>query len=86
MCRGWPYRAAERYTGPWTVAKGLKKTKYMRYPDALPLKSNDSARFPILFMSLDADAVTPLSSAVKMSEGFGSESAVLLVQQGLVQR
>ncbi|KAF8608852.1 alpha/beta-hydrolase [Ceratobasidium sp. AG-I] len=64
-CRGWPFRAIERYTGPWTVADGLKKTK-----------------FPILFMSLDADPVTPLRSAVKMSEGFGSESAVLLVQQG----
>lgn len=35
-------------------------------------------------MSLDADPVTPLPSAIKMSEGFGSESAVLLVQQGFV--
>ncbi|KAG8736480.1 hypothetical protein FRC10_009289 [Ceratobasidium sp. 414] len=39
-------------------------------------------RFPILFLSLDADPVTPLSSAVKMSRGFGKESATLLVQQG----
>ncbi|KAG8681123.1 hypothetical protein FRC11_001532, partial [Ceratobasidium sp. 423] len=60
-CRGWPFRAQERYTGSWT---GLNKTK-----------------FPILFVSLDADPVTPLPSAVKMSRGFG-ESASLLVQQG----
>ncbi|KAG9122566.1 hypothetical protein FRC07_001004, partial [Ceratobasidium sp. 392] len=39
-------------------------------------------KFPILFMSLEADPVTPLSSAVKMSRGFGDESATLLVQQG----
>ncbi|KAG9122626.1 hypothetical protein FRC07_000916 [Ceratobasidium sp. 392] len=42
----------------------------------------NKTRFPILLMSLDADPVTPLSSAVKMLEGFGNESAVLLVQQG----
>ncbi|KAL5639317.1 hypothetical protein ACGC1H_006732 [Rhizoctonia solani] len=64
-CREWPFRAAESYTGPWTVEKGLNKT-----------------RFPILFVSLDADPVTPLASAVKMSRGFGSESASLLIQQG----
>ncbi|KAG9097777.1 hypothetical protein FRC07_010731, partial [Ceratobasidium sp. 392] len=52
-CNGWDFRASQRYTGPWTVSKGLKKTK-----------------FPILFMSLDADVVTPLPSAVKMSRGF----------------
>ncbi|KAG8723391.1 hypothetical protein FRC09_003523 [Ceratobasidium sp. 395] len=38
--------------------------------------------FPVLFASLDADPVTPLSSAVTMSRGFGKESATLLVQQG----
>ncbi|KAG8716478.1 hypothetical protein FRC09_015710 [Ceratobasidium sp. 395] len=64
-CNGWPFRSNQRYTGPWTVEKGLKKTK-----------------FPVLFASLDADPVTPLSSAVKMSRGFGKESASLLVQQG----
>lgn len=64
-CRGWSFRANQRYTGPWTTAKGLKKTK-----------------FPILFLSLDADPVTPLSSAVKMSRGFGKDSATLLIQQG----
>ncbi|KAG8703489.1 hypothetical protein FRC08_002806 [Ceratobasidium sp. 394] len=64
-CNGWAFRSSQRYTGPWTVAKGLKKTK-----------------FPILFLSLDADPVTPLSSAVKMSNGFGKDSATLLVQQG----
>ncbi|QRV97369.1 alpha/beta hydrolase family protein [Ceratobasidium sp. AG-Ba] len=64
-CNGWSFRASQRYTGPWTVAKGLKKT-----------------RFPILFISLDADPVTPLSSAVKMAKGFGNESATLLIQQG----
>ncbi|KAF8593117.1 hypothetical protein BDV93DRAFT_612340 [Ceratobasidium sp. AG-I] len=64
-CRGWSFRANQRYTGPWTTAKGLKKT-----------------RFPILFLSLDADPVTPLSSAVKMNRGFGNESATLLIQQG----
>ncbi|KAG9123318.1 hypothetical protein FRC07_015103 [Ceratobasidium sp. 392] len=64
-CNGWDFRASQRYTGPWTIAKGLKKTK-----------------FPILFMSLDADVVTPLPSAVKMSRGFGNDSATLLIQQG----
>ena len=64
-CRGWPFRANQRYTGPWTTAKGLKKT-----------------RFPILFVSLDGDPVTPLPSAVKMSRGFGNDSATLLVQHG----
>ncbi|KDN37708.1 hypothetical protein RSAG8_09976, partial [Rhizoctonia solani AG-8 WAC10335] len=64
-CRGWPFRATERYTGPWTIEKGLNKT-----------------RFPILFVSLDADPITPLAAAVKMSRGFGNESASLLIQQG----
>ncbi|ELU39939.1 alpha/beta hydrolase fold domain-containing protein [Rhizoctonia solani AG-1 IA] len=26
-CRGWPFRATERYTGPWSIEKGLKKTR-----------------------------------------------------------
>ncbi|QRV76812.1 alpha/beta hydrolase family protein [Ceratobasidium sp. AG-Ba] len=65
FCNGWSFRAKQRYTGPWTSEKGLKKT-----------------RSPILFLSLDADPVTPLSSAIKMSEGFGKDSASLLVQQG----
>ncbi|KAH7334275.1 TAP-like protein-domain-containing protein [Rhizoctonia solani] len=64
-CREWPFRAAESYTGPWSVEKGLKKT-----------------RFPILLVSLDADPVTPLASAVKMNRAFGSESSSLLIQQG----
>ncbi|KAF8599714.1 alpha/beta-hydrolase [Ceratobasidium sp. AG-I] len=64
-CRGWSFRANQRYTGPWTTEARLKKT-----------------RFPILFLSLDADPVTPLSSAIKMSGGFGNDSATLLIQQG----
>ncbi|CAE6538282.1 unnamed protein product [Rhizoctonia solani] len=64
-CFSWPFRARERYTGPWTVEKGLKKTK-----------------FPILFISGDADPVTPLASGVKMSSGFGNQSATLLIQHG----
>jgi hypothetical protein len=40
------------------------------------------SRFPILFVSLDADPITPLASAVKMSKGFGAESATLLIQRG----
>ncbi|KAF8596568.1 hypothetical protein BDV93DRAFT_548308 [Ceratobasidium sp. AG-I] len=64
-CRGWSFRANQRYTGPWTTAKGLKKTK-----------------FPILFLSQEADPVAPLSSAVKMSRGSGNESASLLIQDG----
>ncbi|CAE6443730.1 unnamed protein product [Rhizoctonia solani] len=47
-CRGWPFRANER--------------------------------FPVLFVSLDGDPVTPLGAAVKMSKAF--ESSSLLVQQG----
>ncbi|KAF8745425.1 alpha beta-hydrolase, partial [Rhizoctonia solani] len=27
-CRGWPFRATERYTGPWSIEKGLKKTRF----------------------------------------------------------
>jgi hypothetical protein len=38
--------------------------------------------FPILFFSQTADPVTPLISAKKMAEGFGSDSASLLVQNG----
>ncbi|CAE6413722.1 unnamed protein product [Rhizoctonia solani] len=64
-CRGWPFRATERYTGPWTVKEGLQKT-----------------RFPIMFVGLDADPVTPLPSAVKMNRAFGFESSTLLIQQG----
>ncbi|KAG8686723.1 hypothetical protein FRC11_008480 [Ceratobasidium sp. 423] len=64
-CREWPFRATETYTGPWSVEKGLNKT-----------------RFPILLVSLDADPVTPLASAVKMNRAFGSESSTLLIQQG----
>ncbi|QRV73986.1 alpha/beta hydrolase family protein [Ceratobasidium sp. AG-Ba] len=40
-------------------------------------------RFPILYASLDADPVTPLSAAIKMSKAFGNESAVLLTQEGV---
>ncbi|CAE6413668.1 unnamed protein product [Rhizoctonia solani] len=64
-CRDWPFRATERYTGPWSVEKGLNKT-----------------RFPVLLVSMDADPVTPLPSAVKMNRAFGSESSTLLIQQG----
>lgn len=39
-------------------------------------------RFPILYASLDADPVTPLPAAQKMTKAFGNESAVLLVQEG----
>ncbi|KEP46365.1 alpha/beta-hydrolase [Rhizoctonia solani 123E] len=39
-------------------------------------------RFPILYASLDADPVTPLSAAQKMVKSFGNQSAVLLVQEG----
>ncbi|KDN33708.1 hypothetical protein RSAG8_13204, partial [Rhizoctonia solani AG-8 WAC10335] len=65
FCASWKIRPGERYDGPWTVEKGLKKT-----------------RFPILYTSLDADPVTPLSAAQKMAKGFGNESATLLVQEG----
>ncbi|KAG8791796.1 hypothetical protein FRC12_008089 [Ceratobasidium sp. 428] len=43
--------------------------------------SKRGLQFPVLFASLDADLVTPLSSAVKMSRGFGKESATLLTHQ-----
>ncbi|CUA70639.1 Tripeptidyl aminopeptidase [Rhizoctonia solani] len=39
-------------------------------------------RFPILYTSLDADPVTPLSAAQKMVKSFGNQSAALLVQEG----
>ncbi|KAG9080956.1 hypothetical protein FRC06_005975 [Ceratobasidium sp. 370] len=42
----------------------------------------NKTRFPILYASLDADLVAPLSSAQHMVKAFGNESAVLLVQEG----
>ncbi|CAE6413702.1 unnamed protein product [Rhizoctonia solani] len=45
-------------------------------------KGLKKTKFPILFVSLDADPITPLASAVKMSKGFGIESASLLIQKG----
>ncbi|CAE6529513.1 unnamed protein product [Rhizoctonia solani] len=41
-----------------------------------------TTRFPILYASLDADPVTPLSAAQKMVQSFGNQSAALLVQEG----
>ncbi|GAA5830967.1 hypothetical protein JCM5353_004456 [Sporobolomyces roseus] len=38
--------------------------------------------FPILFLSLTADPVTPLPAARRMAANFGSESATLLIQEG----
>ncbi|KAF8609123.1 alpha/beta-hydrolase [Ceratobasidium sp. AG-I] len=38
--------------------------------------------YPILFTSLNADPVAPLSAAVKMTKAFGNQSAALLVQEG----
>ncbi|GAA5838517.1 hypothetical protein JCM3766R1_006000 [Sporobolomyces carnicolor] len=38
--------------------------------------------FPILFLSMTADPVTPLSSARQMAANFGPESATLLIQKG----
>ncbi|KAG9092178.1 hypothetical protein FRC06_000214 [Ceratobasidium sp. 370] len=42
----------------------------------------NKTRFPILYASLDADLVTPLSAAQHMVKAFGNESATLLVQEG----
>ena len=81
-CRGWSFRANQRYTGPWTVAEGLKKTRCVSMSASIAYVTEGGFRFPILFLSQDADPVTPLSSAVKMSRGFGNESATLLIQQG----
>ncbi|GAA5932039.1 uncharacterized protein JCM15063_001107 [Sporobolomyces koalae] len=38
--------------------------------------------FPILFLSMTADPVTPLSAARRMTDNFGPESATLLIQNG----
>ncbi|GAA5911741.1 uncharacterized protein JCM6883_001253 [Sporobolomyces salmoneus] len=38
--------------------------------------------FPILFMSMTADPVTPLPAARRMAANFGPESATLLIQNG----
>ncbi|GAA5854844.1 hypothetical protein JCM9279_005534 [Rhodotorula babjevae] len=38
--------------------------------------------YPIVFFSLDADPVTPLSAAVKMQHGFGNSSSTLVTQSG----
>jgi poly(3-hydroxyalkanoate) synthetase len=39
-------------------------------------------KYPLIFASMTADPVTPLSAARSMSKGFGNESATLLVQEG----
>ena len=62
--------------------QGAQEDKVCNTVDLLRAETNSNSRFPILFLSLDADPVTPLSSAVKMSRGFGNESATLLIQQG----
>ncbi|KAM0755476.1 alpha/beta-hydrolase [Meredithblackwellia eburnea MCA 4105] len=38
--------------------------------------------FPVLFVGMTADPATPLSAAQSMSQGFGAESASLLIQNG----
>ncbi|GAA6010280.1 hypothetical protein JCM11491_006246 [Sporobolomyces phaffii] len=38
--------------------------------------------FPILFMSMTSDPVTPLPAARRMADNFGPESATLLIQNG----
>lgn len=43
-------------------------------------------RYPIVFFSQTGDPVTPLVSAQKMRDGFGSDSARLLIQDGSVVR
>ncbi|KZO94499.1 hypothetical protein CALVIDRAFT_203576 [Calocera viscosa TUFC12733] len=41
-------------------------------------------KFPVVFFSMDADPVTPLSAAISMSSGFSSDSATLVINKGCV--
>jgi len=92
QCRHWSAKALEVYRGPWTVADGLKKTKCVSL--SLAPRSPSCSRadhsfciarsYPIVFFSLDADPVTPLSAAVKMQAGFGNSSSTLVTQSGCV--
>lgn len=62
--------------------QGAKEDKVSHAIDELRIFTEDALRFPILFVSLTADPVTPLTSAIKMSRGFGNKSATLLIQEG----
>ncbi|KEP51486.1 alpha/beta-hydrolase [Rhizoctonia solani 123E] len=71
---------ASRWTGfcsNWKIRPGQRYDGPWTVEDGLK-----KTRFPILYTSLDADPVTPLSAAQKMAGSFGNESAVLLVQEG----
>ncbi|EJT99587.1 alpha/beta-hydrolase [Dacryopinax primogenitus] len=39
-------------------------------------------KFPVVFFSMDADPVTPLSAATSMASGFGKDSATLVINRG----
>ncbi|KAL5640564.1 hypothetical protein ACGC1H_001140 [Rhizoctonia solani] len=71
---------AARWTGfcsNWKIRPGQRYDGPWTVEEGLK-----KSRFPILYVSLDADSVTPLSAAQKMAKSFGNESAVLLVQEG----
>ncbi|CAE6372869.1 unnamed protein product [Rhizoctonia solani] len=71
---------ASRWTGTcanWKIRAGQRYDGPWTVEEGLK-----KTRFPILYASLDADPVTPLSAAQKMVKSFGNESAALLVQEG----
>ncbi|KAG9082502.1 hypothetical protein FS749_006806 [Ceratobasidium sp. UAMH 11750] len=67
---------------PWQCSK-WEITPIERYTGPWSVTAGlKQTRFPILYTSLDADPVTPLSAAIRMVEAFGNKSAALLVQHG----
>ncbi|QRW24740.1 alpha/beta hydrolase family protein [Rhizoctonia solani] len=69
-CRDWPFRATERYTGPWSVDKGLNKT---RFP--ILLVSTDADPVTPLPSALKMNrAFGSESSTLLIQHGFGHPS------------
>ncbi|KAG8958665.1 hypothetical protein FRC03_008920 [Tulasnella sp. 419] len=71
----------------WAVWAGFcrhwKVEPFERYAGPWTVEEGlERTKFPILFVSMTADPVTPLPSAQRMNAAFGNDSSTLLIQQG----
>ncbi|CAE6460935.1 unnamed protein product [Rhizoctonia solani] len=66
-CRDWPFRATERYTGPWSIEKGLNKTRHPSHIFADPVTPLPSA--VKMNKAFGSD-----SSTLLIQQGFGHPS------------